>query len=495
MDRLDDNQLLREYVERDSDAAFATIVERYVHLVYSAALRQTSDSGLAQEVTQAVFIVLAQKAAKLRESTVLSGWLFQTTRYAASDAMKREVRRRLREQEAALMESHGQSVSESAPLWQDVAPFLDDALAKLSTGDRDAIVLRFFENKNLTEVGSNLGISEEAARKRVNRAVEKLRCAFVKRGVAFSVVGLTALISANGVQAAPIGVVTSVTVAAQGSAVAASTSTIAKGTTQAMAWMKIKTAIIASTTAMLVLGTAAVTVQATKKAEPRSWQVPETSFKLFYATAPEVSILPTIFTEKGNAVMDSSRGVVGVYQTAKEIAQYAYEKDALWTIGDKQILTNRYDVFAKLSENDRGAWKMALQKELQSKLGIVGKVEMRETQVLLLRLADPTVEGFRRPYSLRSNSDAAKKPGVTTEQGKFEAFDQPIVALRWFLEERFNLPVIDQTGLTDRYDFVLTWNELHLKEPSPQGLKEALPKQLGIELMPAREKVEMLVLE
>ncbi len=197
-----DQDLLREYAEIRSDAIFAQLVVRYVHLVYAAALRQVRNHAIAQDITQAVFIVLASKAATLRRETVLSGWLFRAVRYAVMDAHKIEVRRRRREDEAARMQLIDSS-QEPGIEWDEIGPVLDEAIASLATRDRQAVLLRFFEKKSFTDIGLMLGTNENSARVRVVRAVEKLRGFFLKRGVAVSAAGLTAALFGNVVQAAP----------------------------------------------------------------------------------------------------------------------------------------------------------------------------------------------------------------------------------------------------------------------------------------------------
>src|SRR2546426_1087118 len=162
----DDMDLLREYARRNSEEAFATLVARHINLVYSVALRQVRDAHLAQEITQAVFIILARKAESLGPKTILPGWLCRTARYASANALTIQRRRQRREQEA-----HLQSIlKESEPsAWPQIAPLLDEAMEQLGQKDHDAVVLRFFEGKNFKEIGAALGATEDAAKMRVNR--------------------------------------------------------------------------------------------------------------------------------------------------------------------------------------------------------------------------------------------------------------------------------------------------------------------------------------
>src|SRR5665213_3608000 len=200
MQELDDNALLREYVERGSDEAFAALVTRHVHKVYSVALRHTGNPHSAGEITQAVFVILARKSRRLGRRVILSGWLYQTARLTAVTFIRSEIRRARREQEAQMQTALNEN--ESA-LWTQIAPLLDAAMAGLNEADRTAVVLRFFDGKSMAEIGAALGANENAAKKRVNRAVEKLRKYFSKRGVTSTAETLAGTISANSVQAAP----------------------------------------------------------------------------------------------------------------------------------------------------------------------------------------------------------------------------------------------------------------------------------------------------
>src|SRR5881296_3269070 len=159
MQPTDDGVLLRQYSENHSEEAFAALVTRHINLVYSVAVRCVGDPHQAEEVTQAVFITLAKKAAQLRHDKALSSWLFQTTRLTASNSVRSETRRHRREQEAHMQSALNDPESD---LWPSIAPLLDDAVAGLNEKDRHAIVLRFYEGRNLRKVGAALGASEDA---------------------------------------------------------------------------------------------------------------------------------------------------------------------------------------------------------------------------------------------------------------------------------------------------------------------------------------------
>src|SRR6516162_4517419 len=158
----EDWQLLRDYAENQSGDAFEALVSRYVNLVHSAALRQARDLHMAEEITQAVFILLARKAGSLSSRTILSGWLYRTAHYVAADALKSQRRCQQREQEAHMQSA----VEENAPdpTWELLSPFLDEALMRLGEKDRQAVVLHFFEKKTFADVGNRLGMSQDTAR-------------------------------------------------------------------------------------------------------------------------------------------------------------------------------------------------------------------------------------------------------------------------------------------------------------------------------------------
>ena len=206
MNDLSDQQLLRDYAEHRSEAAFAELVRRHVDLVYSAALRMVRDAHKAEDVTQGTFIALARNTRKLTDRLVLSGWLHVTAQNLAAKAVRSDARRRAREHEAATM--NDLLATEPNAAWERIAPHLDAALRELNEPDRDALLLRYFERKSALQMAQALGVTDEAAQKRVSRAVERLREIFARRGVSIGASGLAVVLSANAVQAAPVGLAT-----------------------------------------------------------------------------------------------------------------------------------------------------------------------------------------------------------------------------------------------------------------------------------------------
>jgi RNA polymerase sigma factor (sigma-70 family) len=205
-----DLQLLARYTRDRAEDAFAELVRRHLDLVHSAALRQVRSPELAEEVAQSAFTDLAHHAARLQPDTILTSWLYQVTRRTAVDVVRRETRRQWREQIATEMNALNATTSD----WTYIEPLLDEAMSALDATDRAAVLLRYFENKSLREVGAALGTSDAAAQKRVSRAVERLREYFAKGGINVGASGLVVVISANAVQAAPVGLALIISTAA-----------------------------------------------------------------------------------------------------------------------------------------------------------------------------------------------------------------------------------------------------------------------------------------
>lgn len=215
---------LREYIEHGSEAAFAELVRSHLDLVYSTARRLVQDSELAHDVCQAVFLRLARKARSIERAESLAGWLYRATRFEAANVNRSEQRRRSREFEA-MRRSELEHEVESA--WASIFPVLEDAMATLKPQDQNAVVLRYFENQSLAQVGQALGINEDAARKRLSRSLEHLASYFHKRGVGISAGSLASLLAANAVQSAPPGLAASLATTAFAGATTTTTEVIA----------------------------------------------------------------------------------------------------------------------------------------------------------------------------------------------------------------------------------------------------------------------------
>lgn len=240
---MEDRELLDEFVRRRSQTAFRELVERHLPVVYSAARRMVRDSQLAEEVAQLVFTTLAQKAAAIRPPQVLGGWLYNTTRHLSMHAVRTEQRRREREQTAIAMQAL--NAPSEAP---DIAEHLEPAMAELSDEDRDALVLRYFANRGLKEVGAELGISEDAARKRVVRALERLRTVMEHRCISITTVLLATKLTAS-IVAVPAGL------GAKISAAAFSTVTAATLTKATIMTLKTKLMIGGIAAGIAIIGT------------------------------------------------------------------------------------------------------------------------------------------------------------------------------------------------------------------------------------------------
>ena len=483
MPDVSDIELLQNYHRQGSEAAFAALVERHINLVYSAALRHVGIAAHAEEITQAVFVILARKAAGLRPDTVLEAWLYETTRLTALSFLRGERRRQFREQEAYMQSTQPESTA--ASVWPQLAPLLDEAMARLGKKDREAIVLRFFKEKNLGEVAMAMNISETAAQSRVHRAVEKLRKFFTKRGVTPSSVAIAGAISANSVQAAPVGLAKAVSAVAiaKGATASVSTLTLIKGALKIMAWTKIKTAIVAGAVVLLAAGTTTVTIKIIHDHWKYSWEVPHPDQQVLAQAPPQVTILPARFPMSENGWVAGNGKGLAIGAGLNDLLEFAYTTDARMVF-TTELPRGRYDFIANLPQGSA----QALQTEIQRKFGLVGRHEMIETNVFVLTVKYPNVQGLKR-------SQIGGRIYLNPQFGEYSCAGQPISSLTYFLELYLGVPIIDRTGLTGRFDMDVKWDDLYRQHRNVDGLKQALLDQAGLELVPANMPVEMLVVE
>jgi uncharacterized protein (TIGR03435 family) len=485
MQAMDDMALLREYAARNSETAFETLVSRRVGFVYSAALRQVRDPHLAEEVTQAVFIILAQKAGRISDKTILAGWLFKTTRFAALAQIRADAKRRRREQEAQMQIE----IQPTAPdlFWEQMSPLLDEALATLGETDRQAVLLRYFENKSLAEVGSHLGAGEDTARKRVSRALEKLHRYFSKRGVSSTTAIIAGAISANSVQAAPVALAKSVVAVAiaKGAAASGSTLTLLKGALKIMAWTKAKTVVVAGAVVLFATGTAVVVVEkvVSHVVAESFWEMKLENLK---KAPPVVIIRPPRYSDYSSMVNNAGK-VIAHNMTFGGLLQEAYSSSSVRMVLPTNTPQGGFDLMLTLPSDQ----KKALRKEIQKQFGFIARHENIETNVLLLTVKDASLLAAHR-------SKPGNREHYKHDAGFMAYSNVPISELARDFEWSFQSPVVIQSGCAGNYDFQREESKASSKSEAREQTREFIRdglEKIGLELIPATNSLEMLVVE
>ena len=495
MPQANDMDLLLDYARRSSETAFAELVQRHLNLVYSAALRRVGSPAHAEEITQAVFVILARKAAGLRPDTVLESWLYETTRLTALSFLRCERRRQLREQEAYMQST----IQEPAPdsLWSQLAPLLDQGMARLGKEDRQAVILRFFKQKSVREVATAMRVNEAAAQRRILRALEKLRKFFAGRGVSSTATIIAGAISAHSVQAAPVTLAKTVAAMAitKGAAASGSTLALVKGALKFMAWAKAKSAMLVAVGALLLVGTATVTlkiIQTYRATHSASWRTADISQQTLDLLPPQIAILPSTFSGPGRRGIrgpgsGGDRKMVGFGFKASAIFAAAYGRNDARIIFIAPEPGSRYDFICTLPSHQAAA----LQDELRNVFGLTATLQMRETDVLLLTVKHPNSPSLRP--SAASPTAPASLQGLG--RGHLSGRNAAMASLANDLEQRLGVPIVDQTASANRrFDFDLAWDQ---SDPmlNIDDLKQALSDELGLELLPARKSTEMAVVE
>jgi uncharacterized protein (TIGR03435 family) len=548
----DDMALARDYAVGQSETAFATLVARYLPLVHSAALRQVGEAHLAEEVTQAVFIIFARKAGSLGPDTILSAWLYRSTRHVAADALRTRHRRVQREQEA-YMQSHFNESPDG--VWAQLAPLLDEAMAGLGERDRSALVLRFFENKTAPEIAATLKVSEDAAQKRVTRALGKLHRYFSRRGVTSTTAMVAGAVSANSIQAAPAGLAGTISAVAltKGAAAGGSTLALVKGALKLMAWTQAKMAATVAVGVLLAAGTTTVVVQKLETqsladgrkarsghddgggAEAGNPGVSEAMWlaemKDFWKLPPVLILRPTRFPDNPSGNMTDGKYV---YRNTDlwEIFKVAYPgicgRDCITNVAipgegydyskrGQMILTNGWDLMLTLTNYNHAP--EVLQPEIARRFGFSAHHEMVVTNVLLLEVAKTDAPGLRpgqgpgapknlggELVNLREGLSISNTPTLGYAITNAETLDRLVVSLGCFLHAR----IVDRTGLNGFYDVSLSWDiEQALiqanKNPDtytatfnavqPRLVDQALLDQLGLKLVPTNMPVDFVVVD
>jgi uncharacterized protein (TIGR03435 family) len=323
---------------------------------------------------------------------------------------------------------------------------------------------------------------------RVNRALEKLRKFFTKRGVALSGTIIAGAVSANSVQAAPVALAKAVTAVAvaKGATASISTLTLIKGALKIMAWTKAKTAIVSGVVVLLAVGTTTITVKEIQDHRTYPWQVhPGNITDDQVNQPPQVRILPSKFRTSDWATLYGKMIGTGVRAQNVVASAYGFVTSAR-VVFTAELPTNRFDYIACLPDGEN-ANETALRREVKKKFGVVGKIETRDVDVWLLKLKVPNPPGLKRNEKDTGN-------GCWPIPTGFHGWHESMFSLAYFLEDNSNVPVTNATDLTDHFDFDLNCKQSDLENRNWDTVNLALGK-LGLELVPTNMPIEMLVVE
>lgn len=499
-----DRELIEAFVRGNSERAFRDLVERHARWMFAAAFRQLRDRQLAEDATQAAFIVLLQKAHAMPSNTKFSTWLFSVLQFTVKNLGRARRRQRFHEFRAAARDI--EPVSSQAAASNDVADRLDVAVASLPSSDRATILLRFYQDLSFDQIAQSLGISEAAARKRTQRAIHVLRR---KLGVDVNP-DLITLGAAYGIDQLPSALIQTITTGAltarAGGAIPASILTATKGTAIFMAATKVK--IVAAIVIVCFLAAPATIVAiryapslfaesagptvAQSAVQPRGepWEIEDISSYMVGRLPAEVKILPTRFPDSSISRLagfaPGSDKYVGIRVSAANILAVAFKWDQeriIFVNGEPQ---ENYDFVTTMPKGALEALKM----EVKSKLGLVAHPEVRNVDVLQLKVKNPNARGLMPP---------------TRGEDFFFSTDNGDARIHWdnsslsrvpeILEGYCKMPIVDGTGLTQHFSVDVKWKELGDADPTHDALKKALLDQLGLELVPGRASIQMLVVE
>ena len=393
------------------------------------------------------------------------------------------------------------TLSESGPeTWQQIAPLLDTAVAALNETDRQAILLRFFQKKSLIEVGAAMGVGEEAAKKRVSRALEKLRGFFAKRGVNSTTAIISENISAHSVHAAPAALAKAVMVVAvaRGAATSVSTLTLVKGALKIMAWTKAKTAIVAAAIVLLAAGTTGVAVKTVASARQKAayevlFEHPDgSSMHGLEQTSPALIVRPTKYPNHSSGIWTGSGKGLYVNAPLNVLLAWAYGVAPSWQVLPEDLPGGGYDYLNTVANpND------ALRERLKRQFGLAARRETRPADVLALVASDPDrLDSFRTkgaPFACYTTVKRGTQIGCFTNAPLSLLAEQVV-------EPYFNKPCLIQTDPNVKYDFTIQWEESDGKTGDErlkalQSITEERLNQLGLALVPTNLPVEMLVVE
>jgi len=472
-----DSELLRKYsLERD-ETAFTELVQRHVNLVYSVACRESNgDPVSAQDITQLVFIELARKARRLIGHPALAGWLYSSARLIGANLRRSQRRRAIREQS---VESMNEPIVAASPDPPDelLRGLLDQVLHKLTDRDRGAVVLRFLEGYSLREVGATLGVSEDAARMRVDRALGKLRRLLESHGVTSTASGLSAalggaLLPINSQITAKATVIAGVAV--KGAAATATSSALLN---LLLGALKLKTAI-GLTGLALVVGTAVVLNEKVHSSgrqrtdnNPDEWIWTTDALS---NVPPMVIIRPTRF-DKGVGISRGTR-LRWHADSLPHLIAFAHNVEEQQLVVAASLPAGKYDWLVT-----RGEPLAELRREIKKQFNVVGERAKATREVLLLE------PGTNEP------PDLTRVQGFTIGTGRkyagrLEVRARNMKYLASILADMFGKPVFDRTGLNGRYDMMLQWDP---EQDRLASMNSALDSY-GLQLVPSHERIDVV---
>lgn len=384
-------------------------------------------------------------------------------------------------------------VNEREDVWRGIEPLLDEAMEGLGATDRNAVVLRFFENNTATEVATVLKLTEAAARKRISRALGNLRKFFAKRGVNATAAMIALTISSHSVQAAPTALAKSVTAVALAKGTTASTLTLVKEALKIMAWSKAKTAMLTGLAMLLVAGTSTVAVREIRTQRSQEWQE-RLDTSVLDRVRRQATIVPALRSRPEDATgWKEYHGMyLGLNQDLKNIVYIAYNDDNALPIGRDRVIfsvpipAGKYDFISNVPKNQLEA----LRQEIKKEFDLVGRREWIETNVLFLTVQNPEAPGLKR--------SASANRSINRSHGFISLSNEPISTLPVLLENNLSnaegkpvgIPVVNRTGFAGYYD--LKWAYNH----NARGhFVEAVQDQLGLALVPGKARVQFLVVD
>jgi uncharacterized protein (TIGR03435 family) len=473
-----DQELLAVFVKNGSESAFSALVAKYVNLVYSTALRHTNNPHHAEEITQAVFILLARKAGSISSKAVLSGWLYQAARLTAANYRRDNQRRQQREQKA-LMES-ALNVPADEP-WKLIAPVLDEAMNALGITDRDAVLLRFFENKPLAEVGAALGVSEAAAEKRVSRALERLHAMLSKQGVALGATTMAGAITANAVQAAPGALAGTITAAAL-TATSLTSATVAMTTLQKIG----ATAVLAATVGG---GIYAAKQASDAHKEVRQLQAQQAPL------VEQIRRLQSSLTDATNRIAEAENSELKSGKDKEEVlrlrGQIAAMRTQLAGLQNKTLETTSvvpekiWKEYSKVFARD-----LTGREKAPERVAAFAEVMTNHPPIVLVRLSPEQPSAVKAILSQPQELRTPRLKGIQLPEGSVAmgAFLIEVVRYAYELGPQFpqNRIIVPDDLANVRYDYIDTMPE------GPDALQRALKEQLG--LVARREMRSSLIL-